>query len=121
MSVRVSPFVSSAELAPAVSLAGVTQPGSGGPDPRASDVSFDLHVRPPDPADRRSRDRACPWPPGRNEPCWSGSDRKYKKCCGPAPARPMQDPQRWQPRQRSIRRVRLPLATGLVCRGAISL
>jgi SEC-C motif len=21
------------------------------------------------------------WPPGRNEPCWCGSDRKYKKCC----------------------------------------
>jgi tetratricopeptide (TPR) repeat protein len=26
------------------------------------------------------------WPPGRNEPCWCGSDRKYKKCCGPVPA-----------------------------------
>ena len=25
------------------------------------------------------------WPPGRNEPCWCGSDRKYKKCCGPVP------------------------------------
>ena len=22
------------------------------------------------------------WPPGRNEPCWCGSTRKYKKCCG---------------------------------------
>ncbi|OOC54300.1 MULTISPECIES: SEC-C domain-containing protein [Nocardiopsis] len=22
------------------------------------------------------------WPPGRNEACWCGSDRKYKKCCG---------------------------------------
>jgi SEC-C motif len=21
------------------------------------------------------------WPPGRNEPCWCGSRRKYKKCC----------------------------------------
>lgn len=21
------------------------------------------------------------WPPGRNQPCWCGSDRKYKKCC----------------------------------------
>jgi tetratricopeptide (TPR) repeat protein len=37
---------------------------------------------------------AIPWPPGRNEPCWCGSGRKYKKCCGPAPARPMHDPQR---------------------------
>ena len=26
--------------------------------------------------------RAVPWPPGRNEPCWCGSGRKYKKCCG---------------------------------------
>lgn len=22
-----------------------------------------------------------PWPPGRNQPCWCGSRRKYKKCC----------------------------------------
>ena len=22
-----------------------------------------------------------PWPPERNEPCWCGSERKYKKCC----------------------------------------
>ncbi|NKZ00076.1 SEC-C metal-binding domain-containing protein [Nocardiopsis alborubida] len=22
------------------------------------------------------------WPPGRNEPCWCGAGRKYKKCCG---------------------------------------
>jgi tetratricopeptide (TPR) repeat protein len=22
------------------------------------------------------------WPPGRNAPCWCGSGRKYKKCCG---------------------------------------
>ena len=21
------------------------------------------------------------WPPGRNQPCWCGSERKYKKCC----------------------------------------
>ena len=26
------------------------------------------------------------WPPGRNEACWCGSARKYKKCCGPVPA-----------------------------------
>ncbi len=27
------------------------------------------------------------WPPHRNGPCWCGSARKYKKCCGnPAPA-----------------------------------
>lgn len=23
-----------------------------------------------------------PWPPGRNDACWCGSGRKYKKCCG---------------------------------------
>jgi tetratricopeptide (TPR) repeat protein len=22
------------------------------------------------------------WPPGRNEPCWCGSQAKYKRCCG---------------------------------------
>lgn len=26
--------------------------------------------------------RAIPWPPGRNDPCWCGSGRKYKRCCG---------------------------------------
>jgi tetratricopeptide (TPR) repeat protein len=25
---------------------------------------------------------AMPWPPGRNDPCWCGSGKKYKKCCG---------------------------------------
>ena len=25
---------------------------------------------------------AVTWPPGRNEPCWCGSTKKYKKCCG---------------------------------------
>jgi hypothetical protein len=25
---------------------------------------------------------ALPWPPGRNDPCWCGSGKKYKKCCG---------------------------------------
>jgi tetratricopeptide (TPR) repeat protein len=37
---------------------------------------------------------AIAWPPGRNEPCWCCSGRKYKKCCGPAPAQPMHDPER---------------------------
>ncbi len=30
----------------------------------------------------RDPSRTVPWPPGRNEPCWCGSGRKYKKCCG---------------------------------------
>lgn len=29
-----------------------------------------------------------PWPPGRNEPCWCGSGRKYKKCCDTVPLDP---------------------------------
>jgi tetratricopeptide (TPR) repeat protein len=28
--------------------------------------------------------RAIPWPPGRNNPCWCRSGRKYKRCCGRA-------------------------------------
>ena len=45
-----------------------------------------------EPADRRSRasfselereeGRGRAWPPGRNERCWCGSERKYKRCCG---------------------------------------
>jgi tetratricopeptide (TPR) repeat protein len=42
--------------------------------------------------DRMTQGEAIAWPPGRNEPCWCGSGRKYKKCCGPAPARPMHEP-----------------------------
>ncbi len=26
--------------------------------------------------------RTTPWPPARNAPCWCGSGRKYKRCCG---------------------------------------
>jgi tetratricopeptide (TPR) repeat protein len=33
-------------------------------------------------AELGSRGEAVPWPPGRNEPCWCGSGRKYKRCCG---------------------------------------
>lgn len=29
-----------------------------------------------------SRGMGIAWPPGRNDPCWCGSGRKYKKCCG---------------------------------------
>lgn len=29
----------------------------------------------------RDLSRTIAWPPGRNEPCWCGSGRKYKKCC----------------------------------------
>ena len=36
----------------------------------------------------RDPSRTVPWPPGRNDPCWCGSGRKYKKCCG-APGVPL--------------------------------
>ncbi|MGW9552991.1 SEC-C metal-binding domain-containing protein [Nocardiopsis sp. NPDC055551] len=32
-------------------------------------------------------DRVVAWPPERNRPCWCGSGRKYKKCCGSPSAR----------------------------------
>ncbi|MGI8330744.1 SEC-C metal-binding domain-containing protein [Actinomadura scrupuli] len=32
------------------------------------------------------------WPPGRNEDCWCGSGRKYKKCCGAPTFAPPADP-----------------------------
>jgi len=41
-------------------------------------------------ADRYRLGNGVDWPPGRNEPCWCGSGRKYKKCCGLAQAAPMQ-------------------------------
>jgi hypothetical protein len=36
----------------------------------------------------RERGGAYAWPPARNDPCWCGSGRKYKQCCGPVPAAP---------------------------------
>lgn len=30
--------------------------------------------------------RALHWPPSRNDACWCGSGRKYKRCCGPTPS-----------------------------------
>jgi hypothetical protein len=32
------------------------------------------------------------WPPGRNDPCWCGSGRKYKKCCDTVPVDPARRP-----------------------------
>jgi hypothetical protein len=39
-------------------------------------------------AELARRGEAIPWPPGRNAPCWCGSGRKYKTCCGPIPPAP---------------------------------
>jgi tetratricopeptide (TPR) repeat protein len=33
-------------------------------------------------ADLASNGGAIEWPPGRNDPCWCRSGRKYKRCCG---------------------------------------
>ncbi|MFD7159415.1 SEC-C domain-containing protein [Kribbella sp. NPDC059898] len=35
------------------------------------------------------------WPPGRNQPCWCGSERKYKRCCGTG--RPQESREAWGP------------------------
>ena len=35
-------------------------------------------------AELERRGATLAWPPGRNEPCWCGSGRKYKRCCGAA-------------------------------------
>lgn len=39
-------------------------------------------------AENARRGEAPPWPPRRNAPCWCGSGRKYKTCCGPIPMAP---------------------------------
>lgn len=39
-------------------------------------------------ADAARRGNGLPWPPSRNDPCWCGSARKYKKCCGTVSADP---------------------------------
>lgn len=48
------------------------------------------HDRDPEQSDSRARyatellergDAVTPWPPQRNDPCWCGTERKYKKCC----------------------------------------
>jgi tetratricopeptide (TPR) repeat protein len=54
-------------------------------DPEEARASYAVHLT--------TDGEVIAWPPGRNEPCWCGSGRKYKKCCGPAPARPMHDPE----------------------------
>ena len=32
-------------------------------------------------AEVHAQGRTLVWPPGRNQPCWCGSGRKYKRCC----------------------------------------
>lgn len=58
----------------------------------AQDLVEYSHLHDLDPASSQARARYAAelgrlgltrsWPPGRNEPCWCGSDTKYKKCCG---------------------------------------
>lgn len=47
-------------------------------DPKDGRASFAAH--------RMAAADVVPWPPGRNDFCWCGSQRKYKKCCGQASA-----------------------------------
>lgn len=46
------------------------------PDDRATLARHAAHLA--------ARGETLDWPPGRNEPCWCGSWRKYKRCCGAA-------------------------------------
>jgi tetratricopeptide (TPR) repeat protein len=39
-------------------------------------------------AELERQGQAREWPPGRNEPCWCGSGKKHKRCCGTGPGRP---------------------------------
>jgi uncharacterized protein YecA (UPF0149 family) len=55
--------------------------GEHGEDPEDARAAYAAHSV--------ANGEAIPWPPGRNEPCWCGSQRKYKKCCGTAQAAPM--------------------------------
>lgn len=86
-----------------------------------------------DPADRRTRlayteslhgtdQAATRWPPERNAPCWCGSGRKYKKCCGspaflsvepPDPASLILKIELDEVRPRVWRRVAIPSNTAL--------
>lgn len=52
-------------------------------DPEQARASYAAHLL--------AEGRAIPWPPDRNQPCWCGSARKYKKCCATAEAAPMHD------------------------------
>jgi tetratricopeptide (TPR) repeat protein len=56
-----------------------------GEDPEEARATYAAH--------RMNDGEVIAWPPGRNDPCWCGSGRKYKKCCGSAPKRPMHDPE----------------------------
>jgi uncharacterized protein YecA (UPF0149 family) len=50
-------------------------------DPEDARVRYAAH--------RFSEGHALLWPPGRNDTCWCGSTRKYKKSCGTADAATM--------------------------------
>ena len=73
-----------------------------GEDPEQARALYSAH--------RFADGEAISWPPARNESCWCGSQRKYKKCCGPAPAAPMHDPER--SRSSRLRSVGAPLSGG---------
>jgi tetratricopeptide (TPR) repeat protein len=53
----------------------VTWCAEHGEDPRQARAAFAAHLARSRPGELTA------WPPGRNQPCWCGSGRKYKKCC----------------------------------------
>ncbi len=61
----------------------------------ADEVGFDVadwRTRAALAASLAAAGRGLSWPPTRNEPCWCGSGRKYKKCCDTVPLDPAKRP-----------------------------
>ncbi len=47
-------------------------------------------------AELAARGKTIPWPPGRNDPCWCGSGKKYKRCCGTVELAPRKVIEDWE-------------------------
>jgi tetratricopeptide (TPR) repeat protein len=61
-------------IATAAGLAEYATESGGDPERPDTRGSFAAHLA--------ENGHAVAWPPGRNDSCWCGSTRKYKKCCG---------------------------------------
>jgi tetratricopeptide (TPR) repeat protein len=51
-----------------------------GADPRLASVMTD-YTEHPGSGHRSGHDHQAPWPPGRRDPCWCGSKKRYQRCC----------------------------------------
>ncbi|MST31922.1 hypothetical protein GHK86_04165 [Acidimicrobiaceae bacterium USS-CC1] len=77
---------------------GLTEFGAREDEPPGSGAARSSYA-----AEVARRGGARPWPPGRNVPCWCGSGRTYKTCCGPVrwpasePRRRAREPTRRSP------------------------